>query len=293
VFDMAPARSLFHFGRWVMFTGAVAVIESAVLRAIISRRLGASELGLYFLAANLAALPNDVVSALVEAVAFPVHARLRTDLRRAAAMFRATVTGMAAALFPVYALLIALAPSLVEQLLGPRWAGAEPVLRLLAVGAVFGISGEATAPMLEGRGEPHKVTALRAIVSITVVLLAWELAGAFGLVGAAAAWVLAQGVMLVGCVAFVRRALAGHAIGLSRPLIGVAMASIAGGTIAFALDRILPGLVGFGVTVVVAWSASMATLWLLDSRLDLGLGRDAERAFPRIAARWRSVLRTE
>lgn len=291
VFDATPARSLFRFGRWVMLTGAVAVAGDAVLRAVISRRLGANELGLYFLAANLAALPNDVVSELVVAVAFPVHARIRTDLRRAAEMFRASITALAAALCPVYALLIALAPSLVEHLLGPRWAGTEPVLRLLSLAAILGISYDATAPMLQGRGEPHKVTALHAIISVTVALFAWELTGAYGLAGAAAAWVLAQGVMLVACITFARRALAARAIGLSRPLAAIAAASVVGGAIAFALDRVLPGLVGFGVTVVVAWSAAIMSLWLLDSRLDLGLGRDAARAFPRIAARWRSAPR--
>lgn len=286
VFDVAPARSLFRFGRWILLTGLVAVAGDAVLRAVISRRLGAAELGLYFLAANLAALPNDVVSDLVVAVAFPVHARIRSDVRRAAEMFRASVTAMAAALCPVYALLIALAPSLVQHLLGPRWSGSEPVLRLLSLAGVLGIAYDAAAPMLEGRGEPYKVTALHAIISITVVLLAWVLAGAYGLTGAAAAWVLGQGVMMIAAVAFARRALAGRATGVSRPLGAIALAALAGGAVALALDRVLPGLAGLATTVAIGWSASIMSLWLLDSRLDLGLGRDLARAFPRIARRW-------
>ncbi|HEX6536101.1 MAG TPA: lipopolysaccharide biosynthesis protein [Gemmatimonadaceae bacterium] len=291
LFDAAPARSLFRFGRWVMLTSVVAVAGDAVLRAVISRRLGANELGLYFLAANLAALPNDVVSDLVVAVAFPVHARIRTDLRRAAEMFRASAIAMAAVLGPVYVLLIALAPSLVEHLLGPRWAGTESVLRLLSLAGILGISYDATAPMLEGRGEPHKVTALHAIISVTVVLLAWPLAGVYGLSGAALAWVLAQGIMLVACVVFARRALSVRTLGLSRPLVAIAAAAAAGGAIALALDQVFPGLAGFAVTVVAAGCAAAAALWLLDSRLDLGLGRDAARAFPRIAAWRRSAPR--
>jgi len=192
VFDIASARSLFRFGRWVFLTGLVAVGGDAVLRAVISRRLGADALGLFFLASNLAALPNDVVSELVVAVAFPVHARIRTDLRRVERTFRATLTAMAAVLCPVYALVIALSPSLVQYLLGPRWAAAAPILPLLAFAGILGISYDATAPMLEGRGEPHKVTVLHAVNSITVALFAWELAGRYGLVGAALAWVLAQ-----------------------------------------------------------------------------------------------------
>lgn len=286
-FDAARARSLFRFGRWVLLTGLVAVGGDAALRAIVSRRLGATELGLYFLAFNLASLPNDVVSDLVVAVAFPVHARIRADLRRTAEMFRASATAMAAVLCPVYALLIALAPSVVEHLLGPRWSGSEPVLRLVSVAGVLGIAYDATAPMLEGHGAPQLVTVLHALVSITVVLVAWVLAGAYGLAGAAAAWVLGHGVMFAGAAVFARRTLAGHAAGLSRPLGAIALASAVGGAVALALDRVLPGIVGLAVTIVVAGSAVLMSLWVLDSRLDVGLGRDLARAFPRIAQRWR------
>lgn len=292
VLDLAPARSLFRYGRWVLLTGLVAVIGDAVLRTVISRRLGADALGLYFLAFNLAVVPNDVVSELVAAVAFPVHARLRADLRRSAEMFRASITALAAALCPVYALLIALAPSLVADLLGPRWAGTEPVLRLVSLAALLGISYDATAPMLEGRGEPHKVTALHATASLAVSLLAWELAGAYGLAGAAAAWVLAQGVMLVVCIIFARRALGGRAASPSRQLAAIAMASVAGGAVAYALDRALPGLAGLALTAAAAWSLTIAWLWALDARLDLGLTRDVARAFPRLARRWRGATRT-
>ena len=291
VFDVAPARSLFRFGRWVFLTGLVAVGGDAVLRAVISRRLGAEELGLYFLAANLAALPNDVVSELVVAVAFPVHALIQADVRRVGRTFRATVIAMAAVLCPVYALLIALAPQLVHYLLGARWTAAEPILPLLAIAGILGISYDATAPMLEGRGEPHKVTVLHAIISITVVLLAWPLAGTYGLVGAALAWLLAQGVMLIACVIFSRRILHGSVTGLAKPISAIVAASIAGGVTALALRGALPGVVGLVATVLAACGMTAIILLGLEMRFDLGLGRDVTQAFPRIARVRRSAPR--
>ncbi|HET7563860.1 MAG TPA: oligosaccharide flippase family protein [Gemmatimonadaceae bacterium] len=291
VLDIALARSLFRFGRWVFLTGLVAVGGDAVLRAVISRRLGAAELGLYFLASHLAALPNDVVSELMVSVAFPVHARVQADLRRVGRVFRATVTAMATVLCPVYALLIVLAPSVVQYLLGPRWAGAESVLPLLALAGILGISYDATAPMLEGRGEPHKVTALHAIISITVVLLVWKLAGAYGLAGAALAWVLAQSVMLIACVIFSRRILGHFGAGLAKPLAAILAASVAGGAVALALRDRLPGLIGFATTVMVASGVMTLLLWVLEARFDLGVGRDLTQVFPRIANGWRRAPR--
>lgn len=290
IFDAAPARALFRFGRWVFITGLVGVAGDAVLRAVIARRLGAAELGLYYLAFNLAALPNDTVSGLVVAVAFPVHARIHADLRRVATAFRASVAAMATVLCPVYAVLIVLAPSLVEHVLGPRWTGAAPILQLLSLAGVIGISYDATAPMLEGRGEPYKVTMLYAIISLAVVAFAWWLAGAYGLVGAALAWVLAQSAMLVACVIFSRQILAAPFAHLARPLLGIALASLGAAGVArvvdqFARSAALPGVVGLGASVVLAGGAAALLLWGMDARLDLGLGRDFARAFPAIAER--------
>jgi O-antigen/teichoic acid export membrane protein len=194
---------------------------------------------------------------------------------------------MATVLCPVYAMLIVLAPSLVEHVLGPRWNGAAPILQILAVAGVIGISYDATAPMLEGRGEPYKVTALYAIISLTVVAFAWWLAGAYGLAGAALAWVLAQSAMLVACVIFSRQILSAPFAHLSRPLLGIALASLGAAGVAWLVDATLPGVVGLGVGIAFAAGTAVMLLWAMDARLDLGLGRDFARAFPGIAQRVR------
>jgi lipopolysaccharide exporter len=286
-FDRDAAGHLFRFGRWVFISGLLGVIGQAALRAIISRRLGTAEVGVYFLAASLAALPNDTISNLVGAVAFPVHARIRADARRASEAFRASLVAIATVLLPTYAALIVLAPSLAQHVLGPQWAGTAPIIQLLALAGVLGILFAATAPMLEGRGNPQKVTALLAILSGSVVVVAWGLAGRFGLVGAALAWVLAQVAVLMACVAFARQILARPFGGLSKPLLAIASASAASAVAALALDRLWPGFVGVVVGATLAAAAAGILLWALDRWLDVGLVRDFARAFPTVADRLR------
>ncbi|MGH2524323.1 MAG: oligosaccharide flippase family protein, partial [Anaerolineales bacterium] len=137
--DMVAARPLIRYGRWIFVTSLVAMAGSSVLQAVISLRLGAAELGLYFLAAKLAFLPYEVASEVVGAVTFPLYARLRADVLQTALAFRAIVRGMAVLLIPVHTLIIALAPSLVRNVLGPRWAGAEPVIQVLALAGLVGL----------------------------------------------------------------------------------------------------------------------------------------------------------
>ena len=289
--DLGSARPLFRFGRWIMISGLVEVVGDAVLRAVVSRELGTAQLGLYFLAATLALLPNDVVSGIVTAVAFPVHAQVQSDPRRVGLAFRASFAAMAAVLIPAYAIIAALAPSIVQHVLSPQWSGTEPVIRILAIAGILGILFDATSPMLQGRGQPQKLTVLFAVLTVSVITSAWALTRAYGLMGAAMAWVFAQAVVFGACIIF-----AGHALGhpafrgLAKPLTAIVLTSGIVGALAWSVDALLPGIMGVGAATATATGFTGAILWTLDRHLDLGLARDLARAFPRLAERLRLPL---
>ncbi|MHC4103406.1 MAG: oligosaccharide flippase family protein, partial [Planctomycetota bacterium] len=78
--NYASVRPLIAFGRWIFLTGLIAVFGAMVLKVVISRQLGAVELGLYFLAAKLAFLPAELASEVAGSVAFPLYARLQSDI---------------------------------------------------------------------------------------------------------------------------------------------------------------------------------------------------------------------
>jgi O-antigen/teichoic acid export membrane protein len=289
--DPGSAGPLFRYGRWILLSGLIEVVGDAVLRAVISRQLGTASVGLYFLAASLALLPNDVVSGIVGAVAFPVHAQVQSDPRRVGLAFRASFVAMAAVLMPVYAIVAALAPSLVRYVLSPQWTGTEPVIRVLAIAGILGILFDATSPLLQGRGQPQKLAALFTVLTTSVVTSVWALTRAYGLMGAAMAWVLAQAVVCAVCAIYARQAL-GHSPfhGLVKPLTAIAVASGMAGMIAWSIDAVLPGILGLGTAVAAASVVTATLLWALDGQLGLGLLRDFAHAFPRLAERLRLPL---
>lgn len=284
--DPGSAGPLFRYGRWILISGLIEVVGDAVLRAVISREIGTAALGLYFLAASLALLPNDVVSGIVGAVAFPVHAQVQSDLRRVGLAFRASFTAMAAVLMPVYAIIAATAPSFVRYVLSPQWTGTEPIIRVLAVAGVLGILFDATSPMLQGKGQPQKLTALFAVLTVSVVASAWTFTRAYGLMGAAMAWVLAQAIVFGACTMVAGQAL-GHSPfrGLVKPLTAIAFTSGTVGAFAWLIDALLPGILGLASAVATATGVTGALLWAFDRQLDLGLVRDFARAFPGLAER--------
>jgi len=290
-FDASVARSLVQFGQWMFVAGILAVTGDALLRAVISRRLGASDLGLYFVAARVAMLPHEVLSDLVGSVAFPVHALLQGDRPRAARVFRSTLRSALAVLILVYAVLVALSDSVVLHLLGAQWQGAVPVIRLIAVVGVIGAIFDATTAMLHGLGRPAWVAGLFAVHLPVVSALAWWLAGKYGVVGAAMALLAAEVAIQIAAAAFAARILPRPFAGWARSLAAIMFAGAAGAAIAAVVDALVPGVPGLAAASVSGLAVAAVTLIILDHRFGLGLLADAVVAFPGVAARWPIALK--
>jgi O-antigen/teichoic acid export membrane protein len=283
-FNWSAVRPLIQYGRWIFITGLLSLAGSSVLQVVISRRLGAAELGVYFLAGKLAFLPYEVVSEVMGSVAFPLYARLQAKVVQAGRAFQTIVTGMASLLLPTYTLLIVLAPSLVQNVLGPRWTGTVPVIQVLALVGIVGLSGDAIGPLLRGFGRPSLVAVLEVIQSSLLILLVWSLAGRYGLVGAALAWLLAIGVSQVFSVMFARQLLHRPFAGLGAPLLAIAAVSAVGAMLAVGINSTFAGVIGLVVAGLAAVAVTVSLLWVLDRRFHLGLAGQLHRAFPQVAS---------
>lgn len=296
VFDAATIRPLVNFGRWILLTGIIAVAGHFVLKAVISSRLGVAELGLYYMATQIAFLPAEVATQVGGSVAFPLFARVQEQARKAARGFRNFVVGMAAVLVPASALLIALAPSLVEHVLGDRWQGTGPAIRVLALVPIVGLLGEASIPLLKGLGRPSRLVIMEAVQSGLLILCVWSLAAAFGLVGAVSAWIPATLASQVAAVVFVARALERPFRGLTVPLVAIVAASALGGGLAFLVDRWLGawlgGLVGLLGAGALGIAVVFSVLWLADRRSGGRLAAILRDLAPRTgrAARWVDIV---
>jgi PST family polysaccharide transporter len=287
-FDRTAASSLIRFGRWMFATGIIGLVGRFVLQAVISRRLGTAELGLYYLAAKIAYLPTEISGELVGAVAFPLYARLQYDAKRAARAFRFVLTGMAAALLPIMGLLIVLAPSVVEDLLGTRWLGTAPIIQVLAVATLIGLFGDVINPAFKGLGQPYKVALLSGVQTALLVSLVWDLAGRYGLAGAAAAWLPATALTQIVGFVLLRRLFPRPLAGLGKPILIISAITATGTGIAYLIDRYIPGILGLFTAASCAMAVIAALLWLADRRMDLGLGEIVSRIFPRLAPLFRA-----
>jgi O-antigen/teichoic acid export membrane protein len=282
IYNVEVSRPLVRYGRWIFITSLIGVFGGVVLQVVISRRLGAVELGLYFLAAKLAFLPAEVASEVVGNVTFPLYARLQTHKAEAAQAFRAILSGMYAILLPLSVLLMVLSPSLVNHVLGAKWAGTESIIRVLVLVTIIGLFGEVTVPIFKGVGQPDKLVWLKVTQIGLIMAAAWPLAGHFGVTGAAAAWLPAIAITQLFSYYFIRRQLPQPFNGLLKLMTAVLVASFGGALVAFCIDTFLPSLVGFILACLSAAAVIIGLYWYQERRFQLGFADNLVLLFPQL-----------
>jgi lipopolysaccharide exporter len=274
------ASPLFRYGRWILATSLVGVVGEAALRVVIARGLGTAELGLYYLAARLVSIPNGVISTILGAVTFPLHVQLQERADRAVNAFQSNMTALLASLVPVYVTLIVLAPVLIRDVLGERWEGAATAIMVLSLGPVLGIVFDAVEPLMEGRGSPQRITLLIALRSGVLLILVWPLAMAFGLVGAAAAVVVAEIPTQVLAARLANRELPRPFRGLGPALLASFGASLVAGAAAVGVDTLVGPPLGLFAAVATAAVVGLVLLAGLDRWVGVGLFAQLVRALP-------------
>jgi lipopolysaccharide exporter len=283
VFGGRTLRPLIQYGRWVFLTGLVAASTSSLTQMIISRQLGAAELGLYFMAAKLAFMPHDVAAQVVGDVSFSLYARIQHDRVRIAKAFRTIFVGLSAVLVPLYLILISVAPRLVADVLGERWLGSEPLVQILAATGIVGLFGDITAPLFRGLGHPKWIVGILVGQSGLIIVLLWSLTGRYGATGAAWAWLVGVGASQAISFILARRLLGNPFRQLALPLTIVFLASGVGAATAIVLIKIVAGVWGLLFAVSAASVVTLLVLWFCDKRLDIGLRTDLSLAFPQLA----------
>ena len=281
--DSRAAQPLIRFGRWIFLTSLTVMAGQSVLRAVVARQLGAGELGLYYLAVSLAFLPVEIASQIVGEVAFPFYSRLQADIRQATLAFRSILISLLTLLLPSLALLIVLAPSLVQTVLGPQWEGTEPIIQVLALANIIGLLGESIVPVLQGSGRPDRVWMIEMIQSSVLISFVWGLTNLYGVVGTALAWIPAVIASQFIGISFVRRTLTRPFAGLGKPIAIVAIISTLTASTAVVVDKATAGLSGFVLACLLGLILAAAMLWTVERRYGLGLSEGLVRAFPRLA----------
>jgi len=147
-------RSMLGFGLHVSLANVLAYVQRSADNVLIGVACGAQPLGFYTRAYQLLVFPLRQISYPVNAVAIPVFCRLRDSVESFRVSCRSAVLWVASLGMPMVAFAFVDADDLVRIVLGPGWAEAALLFRLLAPAAFFSVVyAESWVCLSEGRAD--------------------------------------------------------------------------------------------------------------------------------------------
>ncbi|MEM9256899.1 MAG: lipopolysaccharide biosynthesis protein [Pseudomonadota bacterium] len=168
-------------GLWFLFAESDKFIGGKVL--------GSQGLGFYAVANQIASLPIQKITGLLNAIAFPAFSEAHaSESREQVRRYLLTASRtLAIVAFPVFFGLAAVAEPLVALLLGDKWLPAAPLLLLLGLIMPLRLLANLFPPLLWGIGKPGISAGNFAVAAISMPI-AFIVGAQFGPIGLAWAW---------------------------------------------------------------------------------------------------------
>jgi O-antigen/teichoic acid export membrane protein len=128
----AGIRSMMRFGGAITLNGLVSYVASNFEKILLGRFWGVDALGIYGRAYQLINIPTDNLNSAAGEVAFSALSRLKDDPGRLRSYFLKGYSVVLAMTLPITVACALFADDMILVLLGPKWAAAAPIFRLLA-----------------------------------------------------------------------------------------------------------------------------------------------------------------
>ncbi|BAP87981.1 polysaccharide biosynthesis protein [Burkholderiales bacterium GJ-E10] len=184
-FSLASAGTLFHFSKWLLLSNFFGFLKMRASDFLIGRLQGPGMLGLYNVSAEFANLPTTELGAPINRVLLPGFARIGNDTAALSSAYINAIGFVAMIVVPAAAGIFSVANFLVPVILGAKWAGAAPLLKLLALNGAMTVIEGGIYTMLLAIGYPHDVTRVNGVYVAVQISLMFLLVTRFGAVGAA------------------------------------------------------------------------------------------------------------
>lgn len=182
--DKAAAGEIIRFGGTLTTSSILNYTARNVDYLIIGKFLGATPLGLYKRAYDLAVLPKEKIVDSIGRVFFPSLCEIKDNKGWAKSAYLKTIKLISFISFPVLLGFILTAPELIKVVYGDKWSGAVKALQIMAWGGIFYCLLATSGSILLAYGKIKKYFYVQLIYAI--LLLLFTLFGVqFGIEGVA------------------------------------------------------------------------------------------------------------
>jgi lipopolysaccharide exporter len=167
--SLTKARELVGFSSWLLIGNLVGYFSQRFYDLYLGRVFGPTANGLFSVAGELARMPVSEVAAPINRVAYSKYSEDVRANRGLAGSYLNIASLIWMVSLPMCAGIVAVAPEAVVLILGPRWADAETIIRLLALGTVFTVLTANTHYVYWALGHTRIVAIISAVGAATVI----------------------------------------------------------------------------------------------------------------------------
>jgi O-antigen/teichoic acid export membrane protein len=262
-------KPLFHFGKFVLLQTILVFLCTQGDDAFVGKYLTAQALGLYQMAYRLSNMAATQIAHVVGRVTFPAYAKIQDQPERLAAALRRTFRLVSAAVLPVSLGLLAVAPEVIEVVLGGgKWRAMTPSLQVLCIYGLTRALTASFAPIYRARARMDITVWFQLLRLLVMAAAIYPMSRSWGVTGASIAVTLSGPVVLFLSVRALSKLLGCSRWSLVKPAIAPVWSCMLMLGAVFSVKRLLPvnwsGLIGmiavgalvYGVSLV-ATSAEM------------------------------------
>lgn len=196
-FSREGMTEMLHFGGFVTTNRLLWYVYSRSDVFIIGKVLGKELLGFYSIAMQLASLPMQKVTEMLDQVGFAAYSTVQHDMAAIRSHFLKTIRILSFLSFPVFWGISCISPDLVTVVLGHRWERAIIPLQLLSLVMPIRMIGHGTGSPLLAIGKPQIAT-MNTVLALAIMPPALLIGTYYGgLVGASLAWVIGYPTLIV------------------------------------------------------------------------------------------------
>ncbi|SDY49941.1 lipopolysaccharide biosynthesis protein [Nitrosomonas halophila] len=186
-FSLQGMRSLLVFGGNITLSRLLWFFFTQIDVIIVGKLLGKEMLGFYSVSMQLASLPVQRVSSIVNQVAFPVFSRIQSNLDQFRQFVLKAIRILSLIAFPVLWGISSVANEMVLLLLGEKWETAILPLQLLALMMPFRMIANFLPSATDALGRPD-IGMKNVLLATTIMPVALIIGVQDGIVGVAVTW---------------------------------------------------------------------------------------------------------
>ena len=136
-FRMTSIRSLWGYSGKLLYASLLHRVATNLYARVIGRVYPPAELGLYTRASSFPALPAGLLTSIVQRVAFPLFSRNQDNIQYLLAAIRRQNRILVYFTTAILTVLAVTSDELIPLLIGPKWNGAIPLMKIFCVGGIF------------------------------------------------------------------------------------------------------------------------------------------------------------